>query len=173
MIDCGGRVKLRALERGDLEAVAGWLEQQPDGVFVGNHEFPVPRGKLERWYEAALAGEQEHPMAIEHQGALAGYLTFRVDWRHREAQLGAVLVAEAYRGRGVAQAALGGLLGALFGRWELNRVSLAVHAANQTAANLYRKLGMKEEGRLRRKFHLDGHWHDLLILARLADDPPP
>lgn len=171
MIDCGGGVNLRSLERGDLETVVGWLDRQPDALFLGNQDFPVSRGKIERWYERALANEEEHLLAIEHEGVLAGYLAFRVDWRHREAQLGAILVAEPHRGQGVAARALRGLLEAQFERWNLNRVSLGVHAGNQAAVDLYRKLGMKEEGRLRRKFHVDGEWHDLLIYSRLCDDP--
>lgn len=169
MIDCGRGVRLRALERGDLPALAGWLDRQPDGLFVGNQDFPVNRARLERWYERAVSGEEEHLLAIEIGEQLGGYLAFRVDWHHREAQLGAILVAESHRGRGVAAAALRGLYGALFGRWQLNRVALGVHAGNAAAVALYRGLGMKEEGRLRRKFYLNGEWHDVLLYSRLND----
>lgn len=173
MIDCGGGVSLRLLERRDTETVARWLACRPDGVWAAGQDFLVGPEQVQRWHERVLGREDEMMLAIElaeGEPVLVGYLAFRVDWRHREGQVGAILVAEPWRGRGVASRALGCLFEVLFTRWRLNRISLLAHADNRPALALYRSLGMVEEGRLRRKFLFDGTWCDMVVFSMLDDE---
>ena len=50
------------------------------------------------------------------------------------------------------------------------RVFLRVLAYNELAIRLYRRLGFKEEGRLRAQVWREGAWHDVLVMGLLWDE---
>jgi len=62
------------------------------------------------------------------------------------------------------------LLRFAFGSLGLHRVFLQVSVTNQSAINLYRRLGFVEEGVLRAAVFADGHFVDRLLLSMLSHE---
>jgi RimJ/RimL family protein N-acetyltransferase len=54
----------------------------------------------------------------------------------------------------------------------LNRIEIQVHAFNQRARAVYRKIGYREEGVRRETVFHDGRFHDQVIMSALARDLP-
>ena len=57
-----------------------------------------------------------------------------------------------------------------FEELNLHRVSLRVYTFNERAMKSYAKLGFVEEGRLRQAMFRHGAWHDVVLMAILADE---
>jgi len=90
-----------------------------------------------------------------------------INWRHHNAALGILIGAPEARGRGIGGEAIILLLRYSFDVLKLHRVALGVTADNLPAIRCYRKIGFKEEGRLReaiRREHgfVDGFWMGIL-----------
>ena len=88
------------------------------------------------------------------------------------AELG-MLVAAAWRGRGVGSALLGAAVD-----WArqsgAHKVSLQVWPHNDAALALYRKFGFAEEGRLRRHYRrLNGELWDAVVMGLVLDEGSP
>lgn len=87
---------------------------------------------------------------------------------HRHCSLG-VLVAPAYRGRGLGVAATRALCRFAFDRMNLERVTLTVFPENAAARRAYERVGFAEEGVQRRAWWKRGEWHDLVHMAVFRD----
>lgn len=74
------------------------------------------------------------------------------------------------RGQGHGTAALTLLLDHAFRTVGLHRVGLDVFAFNTGAVRVYERLGFRHEGRRREVLHLDGVWHDSLLLGLLRHE---
>ena len=59
-------------------------------------------------------------------------------------------------------------LEACFTGWGVHRIGVRVEEGNERALALYRRLGFKEEGRLREAAFRDGRHEDVLLLAQLG-----
>ena len=78
-----------------------------------------------------------------------------------------------YRGRGIGVRAVRLVLGYAFEGLGLTRVEAFVEPGNQAALRLASRAGLRREGLVRGIGVRDGVRHDSILLARLADDPPP
>lgn len=77
-------------------------------------------------------------------------------------------VVDGYREQGVGTALLGATLDAAQAAG-LKRVELTVHAHNLRARRLYEKMGFLQEGVKRCAVYVDGHYEDLICMARLFE----
>lgn len=77
-------------------------------------------------------------------------------------------VLAAWRGQGIGEALMRSALQSAQAKG-LKRVELNVHATNQRAAALYRKVGFVEEGIKRKAVLIDGVYDDSIMMARLFD----
>ncbi|WP_426574531.1 GNAT family N-acetyltransferase [Aquihabitans sp. McL0605] len=91
---------------------------------------------------------------------------------HRVAEVGCV-VGPAARGRGVAVEAFGLLVDWALGPLGLARLQVFVAADNPGGLRLSERTGFRREGVLRSYGEHDGGRFDAIVLARLAEDPPP
>jgi RimJ/RimL family protein N-acetyltransferase/8-oxo-dGTP pyrophosphatase MutT (NUDIX family) len=109
--------------------------------------------------------------SIEHADENAG----SVDLRHVDAGRGQLTwsVSPLHRGRGVGVRAVRLVLSHAFERLRLTRIEAYVAPTNHAALRLAARAGMRREGLIRGYAVRDGHRDDSVLLARLADDPPP
>ena len=57
-----------------------------------------------------------------------------------------------------------------FNDLNLNRLSATVLATNERSLNIFKKLGFKEEGRLRKAVYQNGDYTDLIVLGLLKEE---
>lgn len=171
----GDLIRLRALEREDLELLYGWWNDPDLWSLIGSRKRISGHEELEAWFEGEL--EKQSPsegrtLALDDsQGTLVGTCWFSAyDSTDRQSTVGLYLGDETRRGQGLGTDALLVLIRYLFEELGLHKVRLFVDADNTPAHKLYRKLGFLEEGRLREHRFYGGKFHDFWAMGLLAAD---
>lgn len=120
--------------------------QDDHGVAVG--EEPRPRLPLPffRWPRASDAHRSRSGTVIGYAG-----MWLMVD----EAHITTIAVRAAWRGRGLGELLLASLVESAIGMGA-ERITLEVRVSNESAQNLYRKYGFRQEG-LRRRYYSDNN----------------
>jgi aminoglycoside 6'-N-acetyltransferase len=153
-------VTLRPLEEGDLDELAR-IVGEPSA-----REWWGPLDDLDELRNEGCA------FAIEVDGELAGWLGYSEenDPQYRHAGLDIVL-APGFQGRGLGPSAL-----RLAARWLIDerghhRLTIDPAAENERAIHVYKKVGFRPVGVLRRYERApDGRWRDGLLMDLLADE---
>jgi len=167
-----GRIRLRALEEGDLERTRAWVND-PEVARLVNRVTPVTAQEHREWYARVVSDPQQVLFAIEivadarHIGncGLKGIAP-----RVRKAELWMYLGDPSCWGKGYGTEACRALLRFGFERLNLNRIHLYTPAYNQPAVSLYKKLGFKTEGVLRQDVFQDGQYHDAVVMGLLRHE---
>ena len=95
-----------------------------------------------------------------------------IDLVHRHAEPGRFLIGneEAVRGIPAAVEAMKLVYELVFGTLALQRVYGTISADNLLMMKWQRFMGMKEEGRLRRHYFINGHFQDAVVFGMLAEE---
>lgn len=110
-------------------------------------------------------------LAIEHDGVLVGGVRWvLVNRRSRIADVRALMVDPAARGRGLATAAVRELAVRLFDQRGLHRLEAEVYGFNTAAARVFERAGFVREGVRRRAYDRAGSWQDGVRFGLLADE---
>jgi [ribosomal protein S5]-alanine N-acetyltransferase len=100
---------------------------------------------------------------------------------HRSADIGVRIGEERHRGKGYGKEALAIGRDYCWNHLNLERLGLIVFRNNVRAINVYRAVGFRKEGLLKRLFFIDGAWVDVMVMAafrparkrlRLVDTDP-
>lgn len=107
------------------------------------------------------------PTGAESGNAVARVMLWQERWRKCAHQAGfGIVVHSAWRGCGLGTAMIAAMLDWATQEPDLEKVKLSVLATNRGARRLYRRLGFRTEGRLRRHFKMpDGRLIDDILMA--------
>jgi RimJ/RimL family protein N-acetyltransferase len=157
-----------------LPLVRAWINDEEVRRGTGT-EGPVSDWEHRRWYESVMGDPAQRIFLIAqgqgNQFNAVGVVGLRgINWRSRHAEYWIYLGDRLARGQGLADEASRLLLRFAFGSLGLHRVFLQVSVTNQSAINLYRRLGFVEEGVLRAAVFADGHFVDRLLLSMLSHE---
>lgn len=169
----GAQIRLRALERDDLEALFAWWNDPDLWTLIGSRKRISGFEELEAWFEGELekTGPQEgRTFAIDGpKGDLLGTVWYgSYEASDRQATVGLYLGNAESRGSGMGTDALRTLLTYLFDELGLHKARLYVHVENVPAVAVYDKLGFVEEGRLREHRYYGGRFNDFFAMGLLA-----
>lgn len=89
---------------------------------------------------------------------------------HRTAVVGVMLANEKYQHKGYGTEALNLLLDYGFSILNLKNISLNVFEYNEVAYNLYKKVGFRETGRIRKAVELLGERYDVILMDILPEE---
>ncbi|EMC91444.1 hypothetical protein BAUCODRAFT_152703 [Baudoinia panamericana UAMH 10762] len=92
------------------------------------------------------------------------------DFKNRVAGLGIGLADRKHRAKGYGTELMNWMLEYGFMELGLHRIELRVYSFNEKAIKLYRKIGFKEEGRLRKTYFRGGQWYDIILMAVLEEE---
>lgn len=171
----GETVMLREYQPEDLAAIRSWHSLPGPtatlaSIFVRPHTVRDAEGFLEEMLKSPGAGWY-FVIAQRETGDYIGQIDLRGgSLPNRHADLGMVIPDAANQGRGYGTEALGLLLQFAFCYAGLHRVGLEVYEFNHRAIHLYRKVGFRDEGRLRDYIYRDGAWHDTLLMGMLSSE---
>jgi RimJ/RimL family protein N-acetyltransferase len=114
----------------------------------------------------------QYAVELKADGCLVGDVGVCLHENLMQAEL-AFTLAGRRQGHGYAAEAVGAVLGELFGRRGLHRVSAECDARNLPSARLLRRLGFVAEGLRRQASWIKGEWTDDLLFGLLAADWQP
>jgi RimJ/RimL family protein N-acetyltransferase len=170
----GKSVRLRALERADLEQLRTFVND-PEVMQFSNVFWPIDDGRQDRWFASV---SQSHDVVwfgiVEVVGEVEKLVgtccLVGIDWVSRLAELRIRIGDRQAWGRGLGSEATRLLLRYGFEDLNLDRIWLRVYASNSRAIHLYQKLGFQQEGRLRRAAHIKGIAEDVILMGLLREE---
>ncbi len=168
------RLLLRAFTEADIPAVA----RLADDPVISNNTLRIPHPYTETHARTWLTLQQEEArtgagaaFAVTQRdgGALIGACGLEIFREHRRAEVGYWLGRD-YWGKGYATEAAAAVLGWGFETLGLARVSAARFADNPASGRVLEKLGMTQEGRLRRHAFRGGEFRDMVLYGILREE---
>lgn len=110
---------------------------------------------------------------ILYQGRLAGIIGYVYqDWRNMRTEIGYWLSRD-LQGRGIMTRSARALTDFALGNLGLNRVEIRAATDNVRSRAVPERLGFVQEGVLREAAWLNDHFIDLVVYAKLRNDPRP
>jgi RimJ/RimL family protein N-acetyltransferase len=173
----GETINLRAIERQDAPLLYRWFNDQDVmngwGWSTPARSMHTVAAQVEEWLARENAfGRPEALIAESLAGDPIGLVIVRIDRPEARAVELSLLVDAAHWGQGFGIDMMQTTLEACFDSWGVHRVGVHVEEGNERALALYRRLGFKEEGRLRQAAFRDGRHADVLLLSLLATEWP-
>ena len=168
----GDRLSLWALERHDILTVYKWVND-PDVISTAiQWHFPLSLEDVENWFIGVSSNPGVKVFSIRtNDGNFIGMIELNnIDWKNRKADLGIILGEKEYWGKGYGEEAMRLLVDFAFKQLNLHRLGASVLEVNDRSLGLFKKLGFKEEGRLRDAIFQDGKYHTLILLSLLRDE---
>ena len=171
----GERVRLRAVERKDVEKFHTWINdpEVTEGLAL---YLPMSMRDEENWFEGlASRPPQEKPLAIECRDGDGWKLIgnsgfFELDHTAHSGEIGIMIGDKACWNKGYGTEAMNLLLQHGFETLNLHRIFLRVYASNPRAIRSYEKAGFTLEGRLREAVYQRGKYGDVLIMSVLRPE---
>lgn len=174
----GKKVVLRAFERADLKHLHRW--QNDEEIMRLARSFPdhaISAEALETQYEKAIKGDEgeDRYYMIQEKGGREpiGWATLKVShWTRRttDADLGLAIGEKDRWKKGYGTEVVELLLREAFEQLNLHRVGWWTFAENEASVGLAKKMGFREEGRLRDAVFFDNRYHDGVALGLLRDE---
>lgn len=171
----GERVRLRAVEKGDLAAFVRWFND-PEVRCNLKIVQPFSMGQEEKWYADVLDRPvEEHPLCIEvQQGGgwiMIGNSSFmNINQHDRSAEIGIFIGDKKFWNQGLGTEAMRLMTKHGFENLNLNRIYLHVYETNLRGKRCYEKAGFSIDGRLRQARFLEGRYIDVFIMSILRDE---
>jgi len=168
----GPLVRLRTYEPDDIETLYRWYND-PDVRGHLQMRYPLSRANEAAWVERNKTVSYDmFDLAIETlDGSLIGGVSLRTKGPEvRCAELGISLGDKSAWGQGYGTDAMRLVCAIGFQQLDLHRIELWVHAGNDRAMHVYRKVGFTVEGIAREAFFRDGRRVDLLLMGLLATE---
>jgi RimJ/RimL family protein N-acetyltransferase len=171
----GSKVKLRPLEKEDLNAIMEHWNTYESRIGLG---LLVPMSSMmeaefiDSVHSRAKNGSA-YIFAIEHvsTGEFLGTCGIeRINFISRSAELGIAIHNPANHSKGYGTDTMRCLLKVGFNILNLHRIELWVMEYNKRAIHVYEKVGFKEVGRKREAHFLQGIYHDIVVMDILEDE---
>lgn len=125
-----------------------------------------------RWIAGRPVNEQNFVIAVKGGQAVGTLSLCAIDSHHRHAESGRFLIGDeaAVRGIPAAAEAMKLLYQHAFDTLGLVRVHGSIASDNTLMIKWQKFMGMKEEGRLRRHYFINGHFQDAVLFGILEDE---
>jgi RimJ/RimL family protein N-acetyltransferase len=135
---------------------------------------PMAEPDAQAWIDAIRDDPNPLHWVVEHEGRLVGTCRLHsLDVAAETARYAVGLEDRRVLGNGLGTEATRLVLSYGFEWVGLRQIDLRVLATNERALGCYRRCGFREQRREPRAVHLEGAWHDDLILSISAEEWPP
>lgn len=169
----GKKVKLRGLKMEDVEPAYQYMCDPEVLLNLGpGIPYPMTLERERQWFESQIAMKDTYNFAIEDIETglyIGGCGINKVDWKNRVATVGIYIGDKDFRGKGYGTEAMELLVDFIFDQMNINRIQLFVLSFNERAIRSYKKVGFKEEGRLKQSVFRNGRYYDEIIMSILRE----
>ena len=170
----GDRVRFRALEDHDLPDLVRWWRDPEWSVLQQMIVRPrpdVPVTEMFRsWSSSERGGDVGFSVVDRESDVLVGHVTLFGGALPVRAATLAVMIGSEHVGQGFGTDAVRVLTDYGFREMGLNRIEIRVHAFNDRAQAVYRRIGYRQEGVRRDATFHDGRFHDEVVMSVLAHE---
>ncbi len=169
----GKQINLRPIEEEDATVFHRWFNDPEVTRFLGGNAFPALSMAQERHFIERLRDDNGRRgfMITLKDGTPIGSCTLRTfDWTARSCEVGIAIGEKQYWGKGYGGEALQILQEMAFNNLNLHKLWLTCAAYNQRGLRAYRRIGFREDGRLRDDRFLDGRYHDTIVMSILEHE---
>jgi len=164
----GRRVSLRRVEPADYAHILRW-QNDPEVFRWMDYVKPFSSADIAASEERAVT--EGYPFVIEADGKPVGRVGLNnIRPRDRMASLYIFVGDREVWGRGYGRDALMALLTYAFDALNMRQVELWTLADNERAIHMYKGCGFVEDGRLRDRSWIEGHYVDHLVLSINAEE---
>ena len=162
------KINLRHIKQADMQSLMSWARTREEIIqWSGpwNFTLPLDETQLAHFFMRDVLDDDLRRMqflAVDaDSGTPVGQIGFSRIWlRTSSAHLGPVIVAPAWRDRGIASQMVSYILDIGFRQMGLHRIELVVFDFNTAAIACYEKAGFRTEGLLRDIVRVgDAYWH--------------
>ncbi|MBY0472145.1 GNAT family N-acetyltransferase [bacterium] len=170
----GGQVLIRTAEGGDarrLLEIGREVMAEREFTLTEPDELNLSEKQETQWIEGYFKHPSKLILLAEIADEVVGIIDFSCGSRRRNSHTGefGMSVVKKWRHFGVGEALLRSLLIWAEKSDGIEKVSLAVHATNEHAISLYRKLGFEEEGRKKRDVRFGPEeYTDSILMSRFV-----
>lgn len=165
----GEFVNLRPLVAGDAEQTLRWRQS---GRAINLNQGAGSLESQKAWIASRPASEFNFIIESKDGAALGMLSLLDVDHHHRRAEPGRFLIGEEELARGIPAAveAMKLLYGFAFDTLKLLRLHGTIASDNKAMYKWQVYLGMKEEGRQRNHYFINGHFQDCICMGLLEEE---
>ena len=168
----GTKCSLRPLSREDIPHLMKLVNDIKPRETLRN-VLPMTGSHIERMIE--IMERCPYPTSIifgiETDGKLIGLTSLdKINWISRNAYISIAIYDTTFWGRGIGEETTRLLLEYAFEYLNLYKINLEVYEYNERAIKLYKKIGFKEEGRLRKNNLRHEERHDVIIMGITAEE---
>lgn len=166
-------LKLRELERKDLECINKWRNNHTLIDFLGAPYRYINIDVDIKWYENYMANRATAVRCaiVEENDEILGLVSLTgINHMNQSAELHIMIGDSNNQGKGVGTFAVKSILSHAFNNLNLHRVELGVLESNERAIHLYEKCGFVKEGLKREFCYKNGKFENLLIYSCLKNE---
>ena len=168
----GDNIYLSPISFDDVEQYAEMVNDIKVSVGLGYLSYTnIIDFESEKEFLISVKKEKMFAVRLLENDELLGNVGFKsVGEIHRTAEMGIMLGNPKYQRKGYGMEAINLLLDYGFSFLNLRNISLNVFEYNEIAYNLYKKIGFKEAGRLRKAVEILGKTYDVIIMDMLKEE---
>jgi RimJ/RimL family protein N-acetyltransferase len=169
----GDRVELRKHSRRNYPLYGEWYADEEIWHLTSWASSPLSRRESERLFREREASASDRSFAIHVKGEnepIGIVSLVNVSRANGSADLSIMLGPPESRRKGYGTEAIRLILDYAFEDLGLQRVGLSVFEFNHAAISVYRKLGFREEGRMRQAIKRHGEFYDAILMAVLKTE---
>ena len=168
----GDNIYLSPISFDDVEEYAEMVNDIKVSVGLGYLSYTnIIDFESEKEFLISVKKEKRFAVRLLENDELLGNVGFKsVGEIHRTAEMGIMLGNPKYQRKGYGMEAINLLLDYGFSFLNLRNISLNVFEYNEVAYNLYKKIGFKEAGRLRKAVEIMGKTYDVIIMDMLKEE---
>lgn len=166
------RCIIREVKTSDAENMIEYLNKiggESDNLTFGFGEIQMPVEEEVKFIEGILNSETDYMYVVEDNGELIGNISLMTKKSSRVIHTGilGITVRKEYWGQGLGKKLMQLILSKAKSNGTITKINLEVKVDNEAAIHLYKQLGFKEEGRIRRKFKIGEEYYDALLMGKI------
>ncbi len=168
------RVYLRAFELDDYKKSVKWRNDRSVTKTLGANYYYISSEREKKWVENAINDNKTNirlAICIKESDEYIGNIYLNsIDWINRNAEFSIFIGDMQEWGKGYATEATQLMLEYGFFQLDLQRIYLKVLEYNEIAINMYKKIGFKIEGIMRKCLFKDNTYHNLILMSILKEE---
>ena len=168
----GDNIYFSPISLDDIEEYTEMINDIKVSVGLGSVSYTnITDFESEKEFLISVKKEKMFAVRLLENNELLGNIGFNsLDIINRNGALGVLIGNPKYQRKGYGMEALKLILDYGFSFLNLRNISLSVFEYNVPAYNLYKKVGFKEIGRLRKALEIMGKTYDMIILDMLKEE---